>query len=147
MSDKPLKKKCGGCGFVKAASEFGINRSRYDGLQCHCRDCKRTFQSNWYVKNKADHIETVNRQRRERTRTIRTQLHHYLAQHSCVDCGEMEPLLLDFDHVRGDKIMAVSQMVSSGLSWGTILSEIAKCEVRCVKCHRRKTAQQMGWHQ
>ena len=42
----------------------------------------------------------------------------YLSAAPCVDCGERDPVVLDFDHVG---------------------PEIARCEVRCANCHRRRT--------
>jgi len=142
----PLEKRCGRCGGIKDASAFGINRARYDGLQSHCRDCKREFQNCWYHKNKEAHVAVVSNNRRARIRAIRERLRVYLSEHPCVDCGELEPLMLDFDHVRGEKRTEVSALVSDGASWETIQAEIDKCEVRCVRCHRRKTAVQLGWH-
>ena len=32
-------KRCSGCRRVKRHAEFQTNRSRWDGLQCHCRVC------------------------------------------------------------------------------------------------------------
>ncbi len=52
-------------------------------------------------------------------------------------------MVLEFDHIR-DKRADVSQMISGGLAWATIELEIAKCEVRCVNCHLRKTARELG---
>ena len=69
----------------------------------------------------------------------------YLATHPCVDCGEADPLLLDFDHRPGEKkVDDVSRLVSRH-SWAVALAEIANCDVRCVSCHRRKTARDFGW--
>ncbi len=69
----------------------------------------------------------------------------YLLEHPCVDCGETEPLLLDFDHER-DKVEDVATMVVMGLPWREIETEIAKCNVRCANCHRRKTAHDRGYY-
>jgi hypothetical protein len=37
-------------------------------------------------------------------------------------------------------------MVSRQMSWNAIMKEIAKCEVRCANCHRRRTAKQRGYY-
>ncbi len=69
----------------------------------------------------------------------------YLEAHPCVDCGEADPVVLDFDHVRDIKHAAISAMVRDRRSMKSIWAEIAKCEVRCANCHRRKTARTL-WH-
>lgn len=69
----------------------------------------------------------------------------YLKTHSCIDCDESNPLVLEFDHVRGKKLERVSSLVSTGKSLKSIKAEIAKCEVRCANCHRIKTAHQLNY--
>lgn len=70
----------------------------------------------------------------------------YLLKHPCVDCGETDLVVLDFDHLR-DKTMNVAKMVNRSTSWATILKEIDKCEVVCSNCHRRRTAARHGsWY-
>jgi hypothetical protein len=66
---------------------------------------------------------------------------------TCVDCGESDPCVLDFDLTRGEKEGNISSMVGNGMNWQRIANEIAKCEIRCANCHRRKTARQCGWWQ
>jgi len=55
----------------------------------------------------------------------------------CIDCGEMDPVVLEFDHVTGDKVRQISIMRSYRLP--LLVAEIGKCEVRCANCHRRIT--------
>ncbi|MCW8141499.1 MAG: hypothetical protein KIT58_21560 [Planctomycetota bacterium] len=69
----------------------------------------------------------------------------HLAAHPCVDCGEADPVVLDFDHVRGEKASEVSGLVRRRLSLDVVAAEIAKCDVRCGNCHRRKTAREQSW--
>ena len=59
-------------------------------------------------------------------------------QCGCRDCGELDPIVLDFDHVRGKKVANIAEMCGK-VSEKTMLAEIAKCDVRCANCHRRKT--------
>jgi hypothetical protein len=47
--------------------------------------------------------------------------------------------MMDFDHVRGEKLFDVSRMVGPGLSLELIKAEIAKCDVVCANCHRIRT--------
>ncbi len=86
-------------------------------------------------------------QRRERAKR-KIKLLAYLVDHPCVDCGEDDLMVLEFDHVRGEKEKAVSRLVNDCVSWEKILEEVEKCDVRCANCHKRKTAKQLGfWKQ
>jgi hypothetical protein len=67
-----------------------------------------------------------------------------LLSHPCVDCGEADPIVLDFDHVTGKKRKGVSDLAGQGFNIEALKAEIAKCVVRCANCHRRRTAKQLG---
>jgi hypothetical protein len=82
---------------------------------------------------------------RARRAALGTAVLAYLEEHPCVDCGEKDPVVLDFDHVRGEKRMSVTRMISLQYSSKTLFDEIAKCDVRCSNCHRRKTAKAQNW--
>jgi hypothetical protein len=56
----------------------------------------------------------------------------------CKDCGESNPIVLDFDHLK-DKKYNISRMIHDGFSWKAIKKEIEKCEVVCANCHRIRT--------
>jgi len=66
----------------------------------------------------------------------------FFAAHPCVDCGETDPVVLEFDHLR-DKAFAIGPALSQK-NWNSILEEIEKCEVVCANCHRRRTARRRG---
>ena len=72
----------------------------------------------------------------------RAYLLNYLREHRCAVCGEGDPVVLDFDHVR-DKVDHVTSIANA--SGGVNLAaELAKCQVLCANCHRRHTATQAG---
>jgi hypothetical protein len=55
-------------------------------------------------------------------------------------------MVLEFDHRDGtEKVAGICDLVRAGSSWKRIFTEIEKCDVRCVKCHRIRTAEQFGW--
>ena len=79
--------------------------------------------------------------------SVRKKLLNYLSTHPCVDCGESDPVVLEFDHIKREtKEAAISEMLARQVGWSRILAEIEKCEVRCANCHRRKTAKERGWY-
>ena len=63
----------------------------------------------------------------------------FLRTHPCTDCGEADPAVLDFDHA-GDKLLCIGGDISSS-AWGSVLEEIAKCDVVCANCHAERTHQ------
>lgn len=78
-------------------------------------------------------------QRKHRIK-VRGELFAYLSTKKCVDCGEDDPVVLEFDHSDpSKKFKSVSKMLSGHWSWLSLTKEIAKCEIRCANCHRRKT--------
>lgn len=84
--------------------------------------------------------ETVARYRRKTKTALQARVSALKTSIGCVDCGYSEhPVALDFDHVDGDKVSGIAALVTRLAPWPEILSEIAKCEVRCANCHRIKT--------
>lgn len=78
-------------------------------------------------------------QRRHRER-VRVELLNYLKTKSCIDCGEMDPVVLEFDHkIPEIKYKTIAKMLSGHYSWKSVLDEIQKCDIRCANCHKRKT--------
>src|SRR4051794_14200211 len=71
-----------------------------------------------------------------------TYLIEYFATHPCADCGETDPTVLEFDHLR-DKSFNIGSALPYR-NWQTVLDEIEKCEVVCANCHRRRTMRRMG---
>lgn len=61
-----------------------------------------------------------------------------MVRSGCVDCGVDDLLILEFDHVKG-KTASVPILGRGGCSLERLREEIARCEVRCANCHRRRT--------
>ena len=66
-----------------------------------------------------------------------------LTASGCVDCGELDVCVLEFDHV-GVKTGSVMQLARREVGLARLSAEIQRCEVRCVNCHRRRTAREAG---
>lgn len=82
---------------------------------------------------------------KKRALESRKKVLEYLKTHPCVDCGETDVRILEFDHVRGTKKKEVMGLIYR-YSFKTVLKEIEKCDVRCANCHRRRTSIQQGWY-
>ncbi len=109
-----------------------------------CRDCTRLFVKNHYNNNKEYYLKKTKKRSDKLNLEILVFIRKYLSDNPCVDCGESDIIVLEFDHFR-DKFMAVSSMVSSRYPFEKIKEEISKCNVRCANCHRRKTSKDFNW--
>jgi len=64
----------------------------------------------------------------------------YLLAHPCVDCGETDIRVLEFDHRDPkEKSGEISRMVNDRCGVQRIEAEVEKCDVRCANCHRRRS--------
>jgi hypothetical protein len=87
----------------------------------------------------AKHSVPWNAAKRAKYQEWRLRLAEMKVGRGCIDCGyNRDSLLLEWDHVWGDKIRGVTQVEKFG-SWDKLMEEVAKCDVRCTLCHRAKT--------
>lgn len=129
---------CSKCGVAKPAEEFAFRYRSTGERQWACRSCNAAYKRAWYGRNRVRHMERVAVNHVRTADANRLRVWEYLVGHPCVDCGETDLVVLEFDHLR-DKQQNVLEMVSRGTSWKSILAEIEKCQVRCANCHRRRT--------
>ena len=136
-------KTCTACNIKKPLDDFQKRASAKDGHTNLCKPCKREYDKNYYKGNthRKDYIKA---NREKSLRNAELYILEYLLKNPCIDCGEPDPIVLEFDHIDPSiKDGAISILKRSSLS--RVKKEIKKCEVRCANCHRRKTAKQFGW--
>jgi len=133
---------CRVCHALKPMSEFSV-KNKKTGNRAHiCRSCAAAASKRHYERNKDNYLvrsRATKKKYRQRNRAMKAAI---LSELACVDCGEANPILLEFDHRdTGTKNVEVARLMSSG-SLDVLLAEIAKCDVRCANCHRKRTAAQ-----
>lgn len=103
------------------------------------RDSSQFVQSTQRVVNECLICRRArNTQRGRDTREINRQQILAAKDRPCADCGNTyPPYVMDLDHVRGDKKLALSMMTMYNSK--RVAEEISKCEVVCANCHRIRT--------
>lgn len=138
-------KTCTRCKKKKSLAKFGINKSKPDGLQGQCKTCRKKTAKEWYKRNKHSQRDRIKKLRAVRTAEKRTWIMKYFITHPCMDCGENDPIVLEFDHVSGTKNACVSKYISGTHSLEKMIEEVSKCEIVCANCHKRRTARRDSW--
>jgi hypothetical protein len=93
----------------------------------------------YYEANKVKALEWAKVNNRKTILKKREYIREYLKTHCCIDCKETDPIVLEFDHIRGEKLCDIAAIKWSRHSVKKLEEEIAKCEIRCANCHRRRT--------
>ena len=136
-------RRCGRCGGEKPVEEFAWRREAKGQRDNYCRPCRADYKQEHYAANRQRYINAAQNRKREVIAERVGFLLEYFRDHPCLDCGETDPVVLEFDHLR-DKEFGIS----SGLrdrNRQSVLDEIAKCDVVCANCHRRRTAKRGGF--
>jgi hypothetical protein len=142
VRDCASTQKCYRCGEEKHAEDFAWRRKEKGQRDSHCRPCRSAYGREHYEANRQRYIDQAAASKRK-LRLARTKyLIEFFKTHPCVECGETDPVVLEFDHLR-DKLFAIGPELSRK-RWQSILDEIEKCEVVCANCHRRRTARRRG---
>jgi len=137
---------CNHCHQEKPEEEFNWRYLALGQRQRTCRECQKRQKNDWYARNSATHKANTLENKRVNKNISRKFVWDYLMLHPCVDCGETDPIVLEFDHVRAKKRLEISRMVALGYLPNTIMKEIEKCEVRCRNCHFRRHHREGGWY-
>lgn len=130
-------KTCPACNIPKELSEFRPNKTKKDGLQGYCKLCDKEKQTEWYQNNSTKCKEKALARNRSNRLENRNYVIEYLKSHPCINCGEADIVVLEFDHIR-DKKCGVAQLISTS-TLKLLKEEIKKCQVLCANCHALKT--------
>jgi hypothetical protein len=118
------------------ASALRLELDRCDVVCANCHRRRTALRAGW---RRFDLERPV---RPWRSRSQERNVRHVvaaLAAVGCLDCGERDPCVLEFDHI-GEKTGGVMQLARREVSVAMLDAEMARCEVRCVNCHRRRTS-------
>jgi hypothetical protein len=135
-------RRCSRCGSVRPAVEFAWRRRATGARDTYCRPCRAEYKREHYAANRERYVAQAQRRKRELALERTRYLIEFFKAHPCVECGEADPIVLEFDHLR-DKEFSIGLHLSRR-SWRSILAEMDKCVVVCANCHRRRTARRRG---
>ena len=136
---------CTRCGVTKPIEQFSIKNKSTGRRGFRCHACVAANSRDHYQQNKDAYLAKNRRNKPKYHQRNRSRKAEYVAELACVACGETDPVVLEFDHRdAATKLANVSRLMARH-SWAKVRAEIAKCDLRCVNCHRKQTALQFGW--
>ena len=131
-------KTCNRCKEEKPLSEY--NKKRVSGVQPYCKPCQGEYQRENYENVRPQILENIYGNRKKRKTVIRSFLAEYYSSNPCVDCGETDITVLDFDHLL-EKNFGINNAIRDTIPVERIKAELEQGEVRCSNCHRKVTAE------
>ena len=93
---------CGRCGESKPSDAFAWRRKARGQLDNYCRPCRAAYKQEHYRENKQRYVENAAKRKRTELEVRVGFLLDFFSVNPCVDCGENDPVVLEFDHL-GDK--------------------------------------------
>jgi hypothetical protein len=129
-------RRCYCCRRLLPDVAFGRNKAV---RQYRCRRCSKDY---FAARGELHRRQSGEAHRRRRLRA-KAHVLEYLAARGCADCGERDPVVLEFDHV-GEKYADISALAHDGVRNEVLDREMALCDVVCACCHRRRTTQRRG---
>ena len=136
---------CSKCHLNKNIEEFSFRNRLKNIRHKQCRICHDLYAKTHYKNNREKYIDRAKKNNRKYKEIIRQVVVNYLKSHPCIDCGENDIVVLDFDH-RSKKNFNIAGVCNRSIvSVKRLLKEIEKCDVRCSNCHRRRHARERNF--
>src|ERR1700722_8394935 len=104
----PRPRRCGRCGLLQPAENFAWRRKERSQRDNYCRPCRADYKREHYAANRKRYISQARARKRALAMERAMYLIDLLRSRPCLDCGERDPLVLEFDH-RGDKTFGISK--------------------------------------
>lgn len=140
-------KICRKCETELNLCEFYFRNKKENIRHDICKMCakKNSIDKKYYNNNKEEYLAKTKIRQEALLNENRIKLLEYQQLNPCVDCGNDNPIVLEFDHlIQEEKTINISLMLRD-YKWDKIKKEIDKCEVVCANCHRIRTAKQLNW--
>lgn len=137
-----MLRRCGRCRQTKELDAFAWRRQAKGQRDNYCRPCRADYKQEHYTENRQRYVDNAKKRKDVVIRERLAYLREFFSTHPCLDCGETDWVVLEFDHL-SDKLFAISREVRDR-NWESVLREMAKCDVVCANCHRRRTARRGG---
>jgi hypothetical protein len=141
-----VERLCRGCGQVLDLNCFAMKWRTRGIRHTRCRTCVSQLTRLHYLGNRTAYKARAAASNAITKAQNRARLRSLLSGAVCLDCGVRDLAVLEFDHRKPqDKRNDVSSLIGTAFSWASISREIAKCDVVCPNCHRKRTARHFGW--
>jgi hypothetical protein len=96
---KTMERYCRGCDRMLGVEQFSFKNAQKGILHLRCRSCCRQFARQHYARAKATYLERNRRNNPVQRLAARRFVHQFLLAHPCVQCGETDPIVLEFNHL------------------------------------------------
>ena len=94
-----LYRTCTKCFLEKPIEEFAWKDRTINKRHAVCKECTAKRSSEWYYENREHHIQNVAANSKSYRDQAREYVYQYLSTHPCVECGEKDPIVLEFHHL------------------------------------------------
>jgi len=141
-----MTKICTKCNIEKDEQDFRIRNKSKNKRSCWCKSC-----FSLYEREKWKNSPTVRSRHNDQLNSRRIRNSQYvwdfLKLHPCVDCGNSNPIVLEFDHRNpNDKSYNICDLTFNASNIDLLKIEIDKCDVVCSNCHKIRTAKQFDFY-
>src|SRR5687768_13489096 len=118
-------KTCTACKQTMSLEDFHNSSKTKDGKQVYCKTCNKEKRKAYYkTAHGKEKNDTTSKRWAEQNRK---RVFEYLLSHPCVDCGESDPVVLEFDHRDPEeKKYGIGSRTMYNKAWSTLMDEIAK---------------------
>jgi len=106
-SESQQTRRCGRCSRSKPLDQFAWHRKAKGQRDNYCRPCRAAYKQEHYAAHRERYIANTSVRKRALIAERTAYLIEFFRERPCRDCGEADPLVLEFDHT-GHKSFSIS---------------------------------------